>query len=102
MPFGIRPSNVRVCHSTTRADEEWLLNGELLMVGGKRFVRAALLPFACRCLRNGSPNRAKTKITHKRKLAVKSAQSTSTFTPREPGCERVRLGQNGSPYPHAR
>ena len=31
------------------------------MVGGKRFVRAALLPFASRCLRNGSPNRAKTK-----------------------------------------
>ena len=23
MPFGIRPSNVRVCHSTTRAFEFW-------------------------------------------------------------------------------
>jgi hypothetical protein len=23
MPFGIRPSNVRVCHSTTRASRLW-------------------------------------------------------------------------------
>src|SRR5947209_10281550 len=27
MPFGIRPSNVRVCHFTTRADAAWNLRG---------------------------------------------------------------------------
>jgi hypothetical protein len=36
MPFGIRPSNVRVCHSTTRALWETVGNSsELRVVNGK-------------------------------------------------------------------
>ena len=43
MPFGIRPSNVRVCHSTTRAQRRVLVNGKLLVVARKRFVGRAFV-----------------------------------------------------------
>ena len=37
MPFGIRPSNVRVCHSTTRASVWKIEDGKWEMGSRKRF-----------------------------------------------------------------
>src|SRR5215469_6173540 len=99
MPFGIRPSNVRVCHSTTRAltNEQGPMNGKWRRRARKRFCHSCWRGDAgywivdARCL-----------LAENVALLSSIENQASSFEQEHDHEHERRMDQNRSAYSHAR